>query len=67
MNLALRMVCWARGHLYFIKQDFGHRSRRVQCERCEGDWAMGDDTNTFLTWDKDFEELYTALGYKVLK
>jgi len=66
-TLADRMACLIMGHSYFLVQEFGPRSRRVQCERCDGDWAMNDDLRALVRWDDDFRRVYEILGYRVLK
>ena len=62
-----RLACLALGHRLHVKQEFGRNARRVECLRCEREWAMHDPTRSFLPWDEDFAELYRVLGYKVLK
>lgn len=62
-----RLSCLLWGHRFFVKQEFGPVARRVQCERCDGDWAMNDEIRAFVPWDDDFVRMYELLGHRVLK
>lgn len=61
-----RAFCFLTGgHKYRIVQHFSRVSRRVKCIKCKGDWAMHDETKSFLPWDTEFEALYADHGHKI--
>lgn len=62
MSTIKRLFCALFGHKYFVDQIFNRHSRKVGCARCNGRWAMNDQTRSFLEWDSDLEELHQFLG-----
>ena len=60
-----RLWCWLFGHAYEVLQHFGKGARRVTCDRCGGDWAMHDETRSFVPWDGQFEGMYQLFGYTI--
>lgn len=64
-----KLLCSMLGHRYRVVQEFnrGGHSRRVQCLRCDGDWAMHDELMIIADWDHDFDRIYRDEGYIILE
>jgi hypothetical protein len=63
-----RLLCWMFGHRQmYVHQTFGPGSRRIKCDACGGDWGMCDAVQIVLPWDRDMEDLYRRIGYRILK
>jgi hypothetical protein len=62
-----KWLCWMFGHQYYVIQEFESWSRRIGCLRCGQTWGMNDHVQALLPWDKELEELYELLGFRILK
>ena len=57
-----RLMCAIFGHRYIVAQVLNPGARKVGCTRCLRNWAMHDETRSFVPWDSDFERLYGPGG-----
>ena len=57
-----RILCAVIGHKYVVERVLNQHARKVGCTRCHEHWAMHDDTRSFCSWDKEFEEFYRPGG-----
>lgn len=68
-QLWIHLTCWDFCPFVFrhkeirIVQEFG-RARKLRCDRCGKYFAMSDEFQAVLPWDKELEELYgSILGF----
>lgn len=57
-----RIICAVFGHKYVVERVLNAGARKVGCTRCNKHWAMHDGTRSFVEWDEEFEEFYSARG-----
>jgi transposase-like protein len=62
-----RIVCLLFNHEFRLIQTFEpQKSQRVRCKRCNRDFVINHNVRAVLEWDKELEELYRALGNKII-
>lgn len=57
-----RLICAVFGHRYVIERVLNTGARKVGCTRCNKHWGMHDATRSFVEWDDELEEMYSAHG-----
>ena len=57
-----RLFCAALGHRYVVERVMNPGARKVGCTRCGKQWAMHDETRSFVQWDGEFEAFYAPGG-----
>lgn len=60
-----RLICWFTGHRYRVTQVFSEDTRRVGCDRCNGDWAMNDREHVIAPWSDEFTRFYIENGHLI--
>ena len=57
-----RLFCVVLGHRYVVERELTYGARKINCTRCSKQWAMHDETRSFVDWDKELEALYAPGG-----
>jgi hypothetical protein len=57
--------CWFFGHNIRVHQHFSSSSRRIVCDRCDGDWAMNDAARIVVPWNGEFADFYKSQGHTI--